>query len=284
MLSANSSLLLANKFRFQVFNNQLFKGINRPFTNGKPSRKAVRLLSVYSNSSPLAVRINKLSNLGHKQCYSSNSTPPSTNEKQSEFKTLFKQFNNIPNTLTSLRILSTPVISYFLYQQEYKIFISLFVLSSITDFLDGFIARRYNLKTKLGSIIDPLADKLLIMSTIISMSLIGGPEIIPVWLSATIILKDVILLAKTGLEYGKMKKLEKFGDIKPTFISKFNTFMQLIYIGPICFVILYQRENEKSEEKSKNIFFEYASYFIGITTVLSGLSYIGPRWLRKLLI
>lgn len=284
MLTVNRSCLLANKYRFCGFYNNLLKDINRPLLNGKTNIQSARWLSVYMNRNLLAIRIKKPSSSSHKQHYSSNSPPPSTNENQSEFKSLLKQFNNIPNTLTSLRILSTPLISYFLYQQEYKIFISLFVLSSMTDFLDGFIARRYNLKTKLGSIIDPLADKLLIMSTIISMSLIGGPEIIPIWLSSTIILKDVVLLAKTALEYGKVKKLDKFGDIKPTIISKFNTLMQLIYIGPICFLILYQREKQEDDEKTNNLFFDYASYFIGITTVLSGLSYIGPRWLRKLLI
>ncbi|XBW35958.1 hypothetical protein QEN19_001531 [Hanseniaspora menglaensis] len=205
-----------------------------------------------------------------------------------ELKALFKQIYNIPNMITSLRIISTPVISYFLYNQDYKIFISLFVLSSITDFLDGFIARRYNLKTKLGSIIDPLADKLLIVSTVISMSLIGGPEIIPGWLSASIILKDIILLTKTGIQYQKNKALGQMGDIKPTFISKFNTFLQLLYIGPICFWMLYKRENEEEPEENKvferNRIFEYFGYVVGATTLLSGLSYIGPLCLRKFLI
>ena len=277
MLTLNYSTYLKCK----VKNNHFFHFFNKPLFTRINNVHKTSLRSIFISTQ----KKNKIFLCNNKLFYSTNNNnTPQANQslnKPSEIKELLKQFKNIPNTLTGLRILSTPIISYFLYQQNYKMFVSLFVVASITDFLDGYIARKYNLKTKLGSIIDPLADKLLIMSTVISMSLIGGPEIIPGWLSTTIILKDVILLAKTALVFNKQKSIGNLGDIKPTFISKINTFLQLIYIGPICFWMIYQKENEEEEE---SLWFDWVGYIIGATTVISGLSYIGPLWIRKMFI
>ena len=74
-----------------------------------------------------------------------------------------------------------PMISYFALNGQYKLSFYIFVLSGITDFLDGYIARNYNLKTVIGTVLDPMADKILIISLTITLTYIG---LIPIYLTA----------------------------------------------------------------------------------------------------
>lgn len=81
-------------------------------------------------------------------------------KKNNSIKSLLKEVNTIPNIITLSRIISTPLITYSLIHQDYTTSISLFSYAAISDFLDGFIARRFKMNTRLGSILDPLADKI----------------------------------------------------------------------------------------------------------------------------
>lgn len=78
---------------------------------------------------------------------------------------------NIPNILTCMRFLITPIFGYFLYNQSYYIAASLFVLGGITDILDGYIARRFNLITSFGKLADPLADKLMQITALVLLTI-----------------------------------------------------------------------------------------------------------------
>ena len=121
------------------------------------------------------------------------------------------------NKVTILRILLTPffitqVIYYARTGQEiYRLDAVLsFALAALADGLDGYIARRYNQRSELGAILDPLADKLLLVSAIILLSLENNHRLarIPLWLTATILSRDVLLVLGFGLIYyitGKIK-------------------------------------------------------------------------------
>lgn len=214
-------------------------------------------------------------------------------DNKNSIKALLKEVNTIPNIITISRIISTPLITYSLIQQDYTTSISLFCYAAISDFLDGFIARKYNMKTRLGSILDPLADKILILSTIC-----GLYQVIPAYVFSLFLLKDSLLITKSLIQFIKNKKNNfvtqqniSLLQIKPTYISKANTALQLLYIGGLFIFMVYKKESEDEEhdqEKKQNIkkwetIFKYFGIFVSATTVLSGLSYLGPKSLRSIL-
>ncbi len=101
---------------------------------------------------------------------------------------------NIPNALTIVRLLLIPGFVYYYFSpldNGDRIAVMLFAAAGITDILDGFIARRYNLITRLGTVLDPLADKLMLFTVLASMTLIGG---IPFWVIVVVVIKETLLI------------------------------------------------------------------------------------------
>ena len=97
---------------------------------------------------------------------------------------------NLPNLLTLIRFLLVPVMSYFLVSKNFTLAIIIYILASITDVLDGFIARKYNMITKLGKFLDPMADKLLQFSALLGLWVVG---IIPFWITLIFFLKEIFM-------------------------------------------------------------------------------------------
>ncbi|NJD04087.1 MAG: CDP-diacylglycerol--glycerol-3-phosphate 3-phosphatidyltransferase [Ruminiclostridium sp.] len=98
---------------------------------------------------------------------------------------------NVPNILTVVRFLLIPVFAYFLWQGDYYTSVFLFLLAGLTDVLDGFIARKYNLITPWGKLADPLADKLMQITALIILSIVK--ELIPAELLAIVIAKEIFM-------------------------------------------------------------------------------------------
>lgn len=111
---------------------------------------------------------------------------------------------NIPNILTVLRFLLVPVFGYYLFNKEYSASIVLFTLGGITDILDGYIARKYNLITPWGRIADPLADKFMQITALI---LLTNQGLIPAVVSVIIVAKDVFMGLGSILLYRKDKMI-----------------------------------------------------------------------------
>lgn len=130
---------------------------------------------------------------------------------------------NIPNTLTLLRIVLTPVMVILILYKEFRLALIVFTVAGVTDALDGFLARALKQKTMAGRILDPLADKMLLVSSYITLSMTG---IIPAWLTVIVISRDFIILTGVSLLFMFREGVE----IAPSFISKFTTLSQLISI------------------------------------------------------
>jgi len=130
---------------------------------------------------------------------------------------------NIPNLLTLVRILLTPLLIIFLIDKRYELAFLVFCIAGVTDGLDGFIARVMKQKTRIGAILDPIADKALLVSSYITMAVIG---IIPDWLAVIVISRDVIII------FGVMVLLlfHSGVEICPSIISKLTTLFQLVTI------------------------------------------------------
>ena len=107
---------------------------------------------------------------------------------------------HVPNALTIIRFLLIPVIVISIFNGDYIIAFIFFTISGITDIADGCIARKFNLISNFGKLMDPLADKLTQISTIASLTII---DIIPIWILAVVLLKELIMIAGASFLYGK---------------------------------------------------------------------------------
>ncbi|GME96404.1 hypothetical protein B5S32_g1160 [[Candida] boidinii] len=191
----------------------------------------------------------------------------------------------IPNILTFTRLITAPMIGYFIVYNEVSIALSLFVYSCITDFLDGFIARKYNLKSVVGTVIDPLADKTLM--TICTVCL-AKASTIPTYMAVLILGRDILLgLSAIFIRYKSLPAPKTFlrywdfsipsAEVHPTMISKVNTALQMVYIG--CMMVkpvflLYLSEDVGGYSDAFLSFTQGLEYVVATTTVLSGLSYV----------
>ncbi|CAF4501867.1 unnamed protein product, partial [Rotaria sp. Silwood2] len=142
----------------------------------------------------------------------------------------------IPNILTFARIGISPILGYLIINHHYSISLSLFIISGLTDLIDGWIARRYpSQSSALGSFLDPFADKMLVGFIVISLAYVN---LIPLWLLALILSRDVAIMCAAG--YLRVKSvppprtLKKILNMKnatvqlyPTFVSKVNTGVQI---------------------------------------------------------
>ncbi len=109
-------------------------------------------------------------------------------------------FKHVPNILTIIRFLLIPFIIYFLATNQYIIGVILFILSGITDVVDGAIARKFNFITDFGKLMDPLADKLTQISVLATLMI---KDLIPVWILAIVIAKEAIMIAGASFLYGR---------------------------------------------------------------------------------
>jgi cardiolipin synthase len=128
---------------------------------------------------------------------------------------------NLPNFLSLIRILFIPLLVILLIYEYYDLSLIILVLSAISDALDGFIARFFHQKTTLGAYLDPIADKLLLVTSYITLSILN---IIPDWLTIIVISRDVIISLGVLILLINAYPLE----IKPSGISKLTTLFQLL--------------------------------------------------------
>lgn len=133
----------------------------------------------------------------------------------------------LPNLLCVMRILLAIPVIWTLVHGLYGWTLGLFVVAAVSDGLDGFLAKRYDWTSELGKVLDPVADKLLLVSVFITLAVVG---MVPPWLAAIAVARDVVI----GVGAGVYKW--RFGPVdgRPTAASKVNTFFQLTYV--ICVV------------------------------------------------
>jgi cardiolipin synthase len=134
-----------------------------------------------------------------------------------------KDYMNIPNTITILRIIVVPLLVYLLINGSYTGALWLLAGAGISDALDGFIARRFGMTTYLGSILDPLADKLLITVSALALAWTG---LLPWWLAVVICLRDLVIVVGATAYYLRAGKIE----MSPSIPGKLSTFLQFLLI------------------------------------------------------
>lgn len=152
-----------------------------------------------------------------------------------------------------------PWLIVVLKQGNYQLALVIFFIGGISDGIDGYLARRYNLMTHLGAVLDPLADKLMLVSTFVMLTYLGD---VPFWLMVVVASRDILIVGG----YITVTSITGPVEMKPSLLSKFNTVMQIVLV----LAILLQR--------SYNLHFQlldqllYAAVLI--TTVASGAHYL----------
>ncbi len=131
---------------------------------------------------------------------------------------------NLPNLLTLLRIGAIPLFLILLTDERYTEALLVFVVAGVTDSLDGAIARLTNSHTALGAYIDPLADKLLLLSSFIILAFLG---FVPHWLAILVISRDIIILLGFAVLYFITGHSI---TVRPTLVGKASTFFQLFTV------------------------------------------------------
>jgi cardiolipin synthase len=134
---------------------------------------------------------------------------------------------NIPNSLTLLRILAIPLFLILLADHRYPEALAVLVAAAITDAADGAIARLTNTKTTLGAYLDPLADKLLLLSAFIALAF---QEAVPRWLTVLVISRDVLIVIGFFLLFVLTQRTM---EIRPSAFGKGATFFQLIAVTAV---------------------------------------------------
>jgi len=177
---------------------------------------------------------------------------------------------NLPTKITFIRILLVPVflICMLIDVWETKVVaLIIFILGGITDTIDGMIARKQNVVTKIGSSIDPLADKLLITTAL--MSFLGFKELrIPVWTVIVIVIRDYIITWVRSLEYKKSMPADK--------AAKFKTLLQNITVICILLILTFKNQIVKFgvDKYIINLFPRIAMVIVALFTLFSGILYI----------
>ena len=167
--------------------------------------------------------------------------------------------HQIPNLLTLARIAAVPVLILFLYEGRYGAALAVFVLAGITDGLDGWIAKRFKCVTRLGSILDPLADKILIVSTYVMLVLAGD---LPFWLILLIGFRDLGIIAGVLV----LNTLNGHVQMQPSLLSKVNTFLQISLV----ILVMVERIGFIALEPVAEILL----WFVAVTTVASAIHYV----------
>ena len=167
---------------------------------------------------------------------------------------------NIPNFLSLIRIILVPVFVIFLIQGEYYNALIIFVIAGLTDILDGTMARLLSAQTKLGSYLDPIADKLLLATSFVTLAILG---IIPGWLTVIVISRDFIIILGIAI----LSLMSVPFEIKPALISKATTALQL---GTIFFALLHKAVTHGLSNNWILALFWLTALF----TIASGLVYI----------
>ena len=127
----------------------------------------------------------------------------------------------IPNFLTILRALLTPVLVILLLEERLSEALFVFIIAGVTDGLDGLIARLYKQKSRLGAFLDPLADKLLLVTTYV---LLAFQNLVPSWLTVIVLSRDILIVLGVFVLFMQDLPFE----IKPTLASKLTTCTQIV--------------------------------------------------------
>ena len=173
--------------------------------------------------------------------------------------------NWIPNIISIIRIILIAPVLVLIYDSKFEWALFLFLIAGLSDALDGYLAKHFGWRTRIGALLDPVADKLLVAGTFVILTWLN---FIPFWLSAIVISRDLII-ASGVLFYSFV--IEPF-EGEPTVISKINTVLELLFVLMVLSSAAFSWPNLT--------IITFLGAAVIVTVVISGIDYI-ISWTRR---
>ena len=129
---------------------------------------------------------------------------------------------NIPNIITLARIMLVPIVVWAIASNQMEIAFAVFIVAGVSDAVDGFLAKRFNMTSDLGALLDPLADKALLVSIYIALGIWGA---IPRWIVILVVSRDIMIVSAVIVSWLFGKPVQ----MKPLMVSKLNTAAQVAF-------------------------------------------------------
>jgi cardiolipin synthase len=173
---------------------------------------------------------------------------------------------NLPNLISLGRLLLVPLAIWLILGGSYTAAFWVFIAAGVSDGLDGFIAKRFDRRTRLGALLDPLADKALLVSVYVTLGAAGQ---IPAWLVILVVFRDLMIVGGFLL----VQAMAVARPVQPLLISKVNTGAQIVLIGYVLARAGFGHDPGTADLA--------LCLLVGATTIWSGLAYL-VRWARIL--
>ena len=173
---------------------------------------------------------------------------------------------SIPNIITLGRILLVPVIIWAIASGQMEIAFGLFVVAGISDAVDGFLAKRFNMASELGALLDPLADKALLVSIYVALGIWGA---VPRWIVILVVSRDVMIVSAVLVSWLFGKPM----PMRPLMVSKLNTAAQVAFAALVLASLGFRFESSP-----------YDMILMGFVTILTLLSvaFYLVEWMRHM--
>jgi cardiolipin synthase len=172
----------------------------------------------------------------------------------------------IPNLITIARLIMVPLIVVMIGQERWGLAFALFAAAGVSDGVDGFIARRFNMRSEFGAYLDALADKALLVSIYITLSVTG---VLPGWLAILVVSRDLMIISAILVS----RLMERPLAIKPLFVSKLNTGAQIVFAALVL--------GTKAFTLDVPTLYATGMVLVAGLTIVSAAAYLA-RWMRHM--
>ncbi|MDB5571731.1 MAG: CDP-alcohol phosphatidyltransferase [Hyphomicrobiales bacterium] len=175
-------------------------------------------------------------------------------------------FASLPNLISLGRLILVPVVIVLILQPAWGAAFVVFLVAGVSDAVDGWLAKRFNLRSELGSYLDPLADKALLMSIYISLAAVG---VLPAAIAIIVVARDLMIMGAVMVSW----VMDKPVVIRPLLVSKLNTLVQIALATAVLFA--------KAAQWELGLWFVAMLYLVATLTLASAAAYL-TQWLRHM--
>lgn len=175
-------------------------------------------------------------------------------------------FASLPNLISLGRLILVPVIVALIAQMSWDLAFALFLVAGVSDAIDGWLAKRFNLGSELGAYLDPIADKALLVSIYVSLAVVG---VLPAAIAILVVSRDLMIVCAVVVSW----MMDRPVAIRPLLVSKLNTLAQIAFATLVLLA--------KSAGWDTAPWLSYALYVVATLTLASALAYL-VQWLRHM--
>lgn len=172
----------------------------------------------------------------------------------------------LPNMISLARLLSVPFNVWLILVDQWRLALVIFCLAGLSDAVDGFLAKRFDMQSRLGQYLDPIADKVLLVSIFI---VLGAQQHLPLWLVILVVSRDILIVGGVILLYA----FDQPHEPKPFLLSKINTATQIVLAAAVLATLAFALNGMAA-------YVRILILAVALTTVTSGAAYLVDWWRR----